>query len=67
MNFVKINKGVTIDITRILYFHTDGTKVVIRLSGMKEPIEELYASEEQAEKVYNLLNQKLRCSNLSNK
>ena len=65
MNFVKINKGVSIDITKILYFYTEESKVIIRIIGMKEPIEELYESDVQATKVYNLLNQKLRCSNLS--
>ena len=65
MNFVKINKGVSIDITKILYFYTEESKVVIRIIGMKEPIEEVYSNESQATKVYNLLNQKLRCSNLS--
>jgi DNA-binding LytR/AlgR family response regulator len=67
MNFVKINKGVSIDITRVLCFYTEDSKVVIRLSGVREPLEECYANEEQALKVYNLLNEKLRCSNLSNK
>ena len=34
MNFVKINKGVSIDITRVLCFYTEDSKVVIRFHQM---------------------------------
>ncbi len=67
MNFVKINKGATIDITRVLCFFLEDSIVKIYMEGLTEPLEEIYSNNEQANTVYNLLNQKLRCSNLSNK
>lgn len=65
MNFIKINKGASIDITKIIYFYCEGSKVVLHIVGMKEPIEEVYESSKQANILYDLLNEKLRCSNLT--